>query len=508
MNNGKICVSVGAETADELIENVVRAAKKADVVEIRFDSLNAAEFDPTNPEKLNLVLREIFKIDHRKPLLTTFRPAEQGGARQIYAEERAAFWNSGYDVFWADLEEDAVESSWNWHWTKRICSYHDFDGAPKNLAEIYQRLKNKETDVVKIAVRADDIAATIEIWKLLERAERENVSLIPIAMGEAGKWTRILGLAHGAFMTYAALETGKETASGQISIEDLTEVYRVRELDRQTEIYGILGDPVAHSLSPYIHNAAFAFHRLNAVFIPFEVKNLDVFIEKFVRQETREVTLNFKGFSVTAPHKQAIVKHLDSIDETAEKIGAVNTVKIVNGKLHGYNTDAAGFIEPLKNAYGDLKNIEAAVLGSGGAARAAIYALRKEGADITVFARNLEKAQYLAGEFQIAAEELTNENRKIKTAKILVNATPLGTVGALENETPLTAEAMRNADLVYDLVYNPFETRFLREAKSADVPTIGGLAMLIAQAMAQSVIWTERDAPLKEMSRAALVKLR
>jgi len=326
-------------------------------------------------------------------------------------------------------------------------------------------------------------------------------------MGEAGKWTRILGLAHGAFMTYAALDTGRETASGQITARDLIDTYRVKKLDEQTEIYGIIGNPVAHSVSPFMQNAAFKLHNLKAFYIPFEVKNLDEFIAKFIREETRDIELNFKGFSVTIPHKEAIIKHLDSIDETAKAIGAVNTIKIIGGKLHGYNTDAHGFIEPLTNAYGDLKNAKVAVLGGGGAARAAIYGLRKEEAQVTVFARDLEKGRSLAEQFKIQDSRLKIQNENYDDFDIVVNATPLGTIGELENETPAVAEQIKNVHLVYDLIYNPFETRFLREAKSVGVPTIGGLAMLVAQGAAQFEIWTGKDAPLKEMSQIALRKI-
>lgn len=313
-------------------------------------------------------------------------------------------------------------------------------------------------------------------------------------------------------MTYTALEAGKETASGQFSARDLIETYRVKELDEQTEIYGIVGNPVTHSLSPFMHNAAYKIHNLNAVYIPFEVKNLDEFIKKFIRKETREIELNFKGFSVTIPHKQSIIKHLDFIDETAQAIGAVNTVKIVDGKLYGYNTDAQGFIEPLKNSYGDLREAKVAILGAGGAARACVYALKKEGAKVVIFARSIKKAKSLASEFQIQLKEFSKtENQKPKTDfnnfDVFVNTTPLGMKGKSENETPMLAGQIKNVKLVYDLVYNPFETQFLKEAKSGGVPAIGGLAMLAAQGAAQFKIWTGEDAPIEEMSAAALRKL-
>ncbi len=490
-----------AETAVEFIENIKQAAEFADVIELRFDCLQTNEIEN--------VIENLPNID--KPYLATFRPKEQGGKRELSLGERLKFWESFLwankdKIFWVDFEFD-MSFVVNLQKTLTIASSHDFSGISENLSATYEVFSITNADVLKTAVQANDITNSIAVWKLLERAKKENKQIIPIAMGEAGKWTRILGLAHGAFMIYAALDAGRETASGQFTAQDLIDTYRVKKLNEQTEIYGIVGNPVSHSVSPFMHNAAFKLHNLNAVYIPFEVKNLDEFIAQFIREETREIELNYKGFSVTIPHKQAIIKHLDSIDETAKAIGAVNTVKIIGGKLYGYNTDAHGFIEPLINTYGDLKNAKVAVLGGGGAARAAIYALKKEGAEITIFARNIEKAKNLAKEFQVELEELKTQNLKLKTVDVLINATPLGTIGEFENETPAAAEQIKNVRLVYDLVYNPFETRFLREAQSVGVPTIGGLAMLVAQGAAQFEIWTGKNAPLKEMSQIALRKL-
>ncbi len=501
MNNGKICVSVCAETADKLFEQIERAEELADVIELRFDCLRKNEIENA--------IRNLPKID--KPYLATFRPKEQGGKRELSLGERLKFWEplllaNKDKIFWTDFEFD-MSFVVNPQKTLTIASSHDFSGASENLSATYEVFSITNADVLKTAVQANDITDSIAVWRLLDRAKPDNKNIIPIAMGEAGKWTRILGLAHGAFMTYAAPGAGRETASGQITARDLIDTYRVKELDEQTEIYGIIGNPVSHSVSPFMHNAALKFHNLNAVYIPFEVKNLDEFIAKFIREETREIELNFKGFSVTIPHKQAIIKHLDSIDDTAKAIGAVNTVKIIDGKLHGYNTDAHGFIEPLTNAYGDLKNAKVAVLGGGGAARAAIYGLRKEEAQVTVFARNLEKGRSLAEQFKIQDSKFKIQNESYDDFDIVVNATPLGTIGELENETPTVAEQIKDVHLVYDLVYNPFETRFLREAKSVGVPTVGGLAMLVAQGAAQFEIWTGKNAPLKEMSRIALRKL-
>jgi len=506
MKNGKICVSVCAETADEIIEQITRAADLADVIEIRFDCLTESE--------LNNFLRTVkdLKKNFKNDFLATFRPQEQGGKREISKTARQDFWCSGIDnyVDWADIELDLIEPFLNWVKLNKIFSFHDFRAVPENLPEIYESL-SQNFGVTKIAVQTDDITGTIAVWKLLEKAKSENKQIIPIAMGESGKLTRILGLAHGAFMTYASLDSSNETASGQVSAKDLIEVYRAKELDEKTEVFGILGNNTNVSLSPYIHNAAFQYHKLNAVFVPLQVHDLDEFIKRMVKPETREIELNFKGFSVTIPHKQEIIKHLDYLDETAEKIGAVNTVKIVDGKFYGYNPDAPGFIETLLNSYGDLRGSKVAVLGAGGSARACVYALRTAGAKVTIFARDLTKAASLAADFQVELKELTTNNEQRTTYKdfdILVNTTPLGMKGKAEGETPAVAEQLKGLKMVYDLVYIPFQkTPLMMEADKSEVPKIGGLAMLIAQAMEQQKIWTGLDAPMKEMSQAALKRL-
>jgi 3-dehydroquinate dehydratase / shikimate dehydrogenase len=491
----KICVSISAITSNELIEQMTRADEFADVIEIRFDYLVKSEID------------RFFQDFDRKRfsslLLTTFRATEQGGNRKLTLSQREEFWHHSH-VFeftdWADIEEDVFAQDMKNLWganvfAKFIKSTHYFDCVPNDLPEIYERLKQTDADVIKIAVQANDINDTIPIWKLLERAKSENKEFIPIAMGESGKWTRILGLAHGAFMTYASLDSGSETAPGQVSATDLQNVYRVKKLNKETEVYGILGTNTGMSMSPYMHNAAFEFHRLNSVFVPLQVNDLDQFIRRMVKPETREIEMNFRGFSVTMPHKQSIIKHLDFIDDTAEAIGAVNTVKIVDGKLHGFNTDARGFIEPLLNSYGDLKNAKVAIFGAGGASKACDYALEKEGAIVSVFGR----------------AEIQEANLKKQTFNdfdIVVNATPIGMKGKSEGETPIIAEQMEKVKLVYDLVYNPFQTQLMNEADKIHVPKIGGIAMLIAQAMEQQKIWTGKDAPMKIMSAEIIKRLK
>lgn len=504
MNDGKICVSICAETADVLIEKIKLAETLADVIEIRLDCLSEQQF-----------MKTFAFLTSKKTLLLTYRPKEQGGRIEADLLEREAFWNAfvingNNDLrkLWFDHEFDLLKLQKVSN-PITIRSFHDFEAVPENLESIYDNLSQKN-EIPKIAVQTADITDTIPIWNLLKRAKSENQKIIPIAMGEAGKWTRILGLAHGALLTYAALDSTSETAPGQVSAQDLIEVYRAQALDENTSIYGILGSNTSVSMSPYIHNEAFKFHQLNSVFVPLQVQNLDEFMRRMVKPATREIELNFKGFAVTLPHKQSILKHLDDLDDSAQKIGAVNTVKIEDGKLYGFNTDARGFIEPLRQTYGSLKSAKVAVLGAGGAARACVYALQEEGAEVTLYARNPEKSKSLAEEFAVELKTLSLQHPApgiFKDFDILVNTTPLGMKNKAEGETPALAEQLKGLLLVYDLVYTPFQTRLMQEADIAEVPKIGGLAMLIAQAIEQQRIWTGLDAPIKEMSRAALKRL-
>lgn len=501
MNNGKVCISVAAETADEMIAKIKQAEPLADVIEVRFDSLRPEELTRANGIVASASV----------PIIATFRPKEQGGFRQISDAERDAFWCSGLGTAYCDVEEEFVEVTKAWPWGERICSYHDFDGVPADIDSKVASLRETEAEKVKFAVTANDITDAISVWKPLTGSESQT--MIPIAMGDAGKWTRILGLAHGAFLTYASLESGGETAPGQVSASDLIDVYRVKELDKDTKVFSVIGDPISQSMSPYMHNPAFVELGLNAVFIPFLVKNIDEFITRMVKPETRGVELNFGGFSVTMPHKQAIIPHLDAIDEVARAIGAVNTVKIDDdGKLTGFNTDAYGFITPLKAKLGDIQDARVAVFGAGGAARAVVYALKEEGAEVTVFARDSYKGTAFANEFGVNYSDSSNFRSQISDLKsnfeIVVNATPLGMKAPFENDSILTADELKNVKFVFDLVTKMTDTPLIAEAKKAGVPAIGGLDMLIAQGAKQIEIWTGRPGPEDLMREKLLARMR
>ena len=498
MNNGRICVSICAETAVEVIARIRRAEELADVIEVRFDCLLESEIKSLL-ENLPAANKYIF----------TFRPGDQGGKREITFDERIRFWSdvSSDSNYPRDLIID-IECDPNLlraigpAETSRIVSHHVFDNKNENVEVIWEAISSLTGGVVKIAVEVNDVCEAIPVWELLGRPTTAKRDIIPIAMGEAGKWTRILGLAHGAYMTYGALGEGDETASGQLTANDLAETYSVKQLDRHTDVYGVIGNPVSSSLSPYIHNPAFVSGGINAVFIPLMVNDLGSFMRRMVLPETREVELNFCGFAVTMPHKQAIMKYLDEIDPTAESIGAVNTVKIRDGRSTGYNTDADGFIEPLKKRTGGLADARVAVIGSGGAARACVFALKRERSDVTICGRDGEKGRALAEEFGADSSNLN----EIKAHKfdIVVNATPVGMTGDEQSASILNAAELKGVKFVYDLVSAPSETALMSEARLAGAEVIGGLEMLIAQAAKQFEIWTGLAANVELMRSSAL----
>ena len=489
MNEGKICVSIRVESLESLGESVAKVQDIADIIELRLD------YYPGDPLSVVQQLPA-----SRKPFLLTLRPREQGGAREISNEERLRFWNglgARREGLLVDIEHDLDVDSAD------IVSYHNFERVPEDLDSIYERLRSKSGNAaIKIACAVSHPTDALPLGRLLDRAQSDGVKIIPIAMGEAGEWTRILGLAHGASMTYAALDYGNATAAGQLTARELIGRYRVKEITRETRVYAVIGDPVSRSLSPVIHNAAFKAIDEDAVFVRIPVRDLDEFMHRMVRKETREVEVNFAGFAVTMPHKRAVAAYLDEIDDVALEIGSVNTVSINDGVLKGYNTDVRGFLEPLKERLGDLQGCRVAILGAGGAARSCVYGLDREGAAVTIFARDLGEAEKLAGQFGASGRQFASgsADNSFKDFDLLVNATPIGMSGL---EEPIAStEQLSNLKLVYDLVTSGEDTGLIAEAKQAGVATISGIEMLLAQGAAQFEIWTGREAPKKVMADA------
>ena len=498
----RICVSICERSSGAIRREAARAAELADLIELRLDCLDHSQ----GAQRLSNI-KALFPDIHL-PVIVTYRPAEQGGQRDLSAKLRLLFWlfnRPTADFF--DVEFDITtapsvfDSDKHLDWGRVIASYHNFRGVPADLVTIYERMSKTPARILKFAVQANDATDCLPVFDLLERGLKGGHEMIAIAMGLPGLATRILGPSRGAFLTYASPDNDRATAPGQISARELRDLYRIEKVDRQSQVTGLIGMPVSHSVSPHMHNAAFESMGVNAVYIPFEVKHLKEFIGRMVHPRTRELDWNVRGLSVTSPHKSAVMDQLDRIDRPAQEIGAVNTIVATGDELHGYNTDAMGFIQPLLERCGDLKGLPCAVIGTGGAASAAAWSLRQQNAEVTIFARNAGKAKGLAARFDAAWKQ--SEGAAFKGFSVVINATPLGTTGSLESETPATAGQLAGASFVYDLVYNPNPTRFLREAQSVGCEILSGLDMLVAQAAEQFRLWTGISAPANVMRDAA-----
>lgn len=504
-NPVQICVSICERTPETIQLQAERADELADLIEVRLDCLDQDAYNLRDFKGyLPVVLR---------PVIATYRPAEQGGMNQLAGKQRLLFWlfnRPAADFF--DVEFDIAttpsvfDSDRDLDWSRVISSYHNFRGVPADLISIYQRMANTKARILKIAVQAQDITDCLPVFNVLQRGLDDGHEMIAIAMGEYGLITRILGPSRGAFLTYASLEDDKATAPGQISAKDLRGIYRIETINRESQVMGLVGRPVAHSLSPHMHNSAFQALGLDAVYLPLEVRDLRPFISRMVHPLTRELNWNVVGLSVTAPHKTAVIDLLDWVDDSARQIGAVNTIVVDGPQLLGYNTDATSFIKPLLASCGELKGLPCAVIGTGGAAAAAVWSLLRQDAEVTVFGRVSEKTRAFAERFGVNWQSL--EDAAFNHFSIVINATPLGTAGVSESETPAVAAQLAGASFAYDLVYNPTPTLFLREAESVGCETINGLEMLVGQAAEQFKLWTGSAAPESVMREAANRALR
>ena len=475
------------------------AQQQARVVELRLDALGSVAAIVAFLERLSWRPRE-----SRTTLIATCRSRGEGGgfggspAAQLAVLALAA--RAGCE--WVDIEAACLQAlplglrKAVLPRARVIVSHHDFRHSipPRRLQRLFQRMSRLGGDLVKIAVTARRQSDNAALLGLARRARRR---LIAVSMGEAGIPGRVLALRAGSPLTYAAPDEGPAVAPGQLRWSVLREVYRAHRLGSRTRVYGVIGRPIAHSVSPAMHNAAFRAAGLDAVYLPFEVADLRDFLGSLG-------ALGVAGFSVTIPHKQAVLRHLDGVDPLAEMIGAVNTVVVRGGgKLYGYNTDYVGVLRTLQR-YVRLEGSRVLLVGAGGAARAVAFALATAGAFISVTSRRPAAARALAKE--VGGEAVARRALRRRRFEAIIHCTPVGQAPAT-TQTPLEAREL-NAAVLFDLVYNPMETALLRAARRRGLRVIPGWQMLVEQGAAQFEIWTGLRAPLEVMRRAVLEGLR
>ncbi len=494
---GRICIALTGSDAAELLEKAEAVYRETPFLEFRLDYLSKPL---AALPKLKAFLGEHPEVT----AIATCRREANGGKfpgtniAELDVLQKAA--SSGFHL--VDVELQTAEEVKPQELDKLrargaalIVSYHDFM-TTKDLDGVFDRIRPHEPEFAKVVSTARSLADNVAMLRFLERA-RDKANLIGICMGEQGVISRILGPRSGSTFTFASAVTGEETAPGQISARTLLDLYRIDQLDAATKVYGVAGNPVAHSLSPAMLNAAFRRERVNSVYLPLQTSGLNDLMTL-----VREVPLS--GLSITMPFKQDILKHLQKTDPLSEKIGACNTiVRSHEGKLFGFNTDVASIVRPLEKRLA-LRGAKILVIGAGGAARAAVFGLQEKGAEIFITNRTLPNAQKLAREAK--AKSVKREQLAKSSFDVIVNATPVGMRGA--KAQTLLEPGEINARLVFDLVYNPIDTPLIKAAREKNIPVITGVEMFVHQGARQFEIWTGKPAPEEEMLRVVVHELR
>jgi 3-dehydroquinate dehydratase/shikimate dehydrogenase len=468
---------------------IQEAAKQgAQLIELRLDFLAKA------PDFKRL-------LDHRPcPLIATFRRPVDGGRFKGTERDRQMLLRqaivAGFD--YVDLETDVADSIRRYGKVRRIVSYHNLRETPADLESIYAHLCAQDPDIVKIAVSAQQPSDNLRVLRLIKNAVKPTIAH---CMGDLGTYSRLLSLHYGAPFTYAAFNKERSMAPGILPFHDLLKVYCADRIDRDTKIYGVIGDPVGHSLSPLIHNRAMRKLGMNGLYVPFRVPRgeLQQFIEMF-----REVPI--QGYSVTLPHKEAAARLADYKDPQVETMGAANTLVMTEGGLAAYNTDAQAAIESLRanlpptpeGLAAHLASRTVLILGTGGVGRAIAYALRAEGAAITITNRTFERAAELAE--KIGCKNVDWAGRHNVMCDTVINCTSVGMHPNLD-ESPIHSSFLKPGLFVFDAIYTPETTMLIREARARGCQVLTGVDMFVRQAGLQFKLFTGRDAPLELMTK-------
>lgn len=479
-----ICVSVGRGRHRHMIAEYKHLAEQgAKLVELRLDFIQTEV-------NLKRILRE-----RHCPVVITVRRSKDGGIWKGTEKQRQLLIRTAIaeGVDYIDLEEDIAGDIPRYGKTKRIVSYHNFQETPEDLEAIHARLAKLNADVVKLATMAHSPHDNLRMLRLIKKAKIPTAGM---CMGDIGTPSRILAAKFGAPFSYATFHVERTMAPGQLAYVTMRDVYRYEQIGPETEVYGVIADPVGHSLSPLVHNAGFAQLAMNKVYLPFRVPREH--LEQFLNEAEE---LGIRGLSVTIPHKEAVLPLLTHKDEAVEGIGAANTIVFRDGRRIGYNTDARAAVDSVEHTMAipeenGLARKQALVLGAGGVARAVGYGLKLRGADVIICGRTQERAEMLAHELKARCVGwLMRHNIR---ADLLINCTPVG-MHPNVNETPYEGNHLKPECVVFDTVYNPEQTLLIKQARQAGCTAITGVDMFVGQAAVQFKLFTGHEAPLETM---------
>lgn len=483
-----VCAVLTEPTTEGFISQMESAFQSgASLVELRLDYL-------TEPADLKTLMNA-----HPGLKLVTIRRKQDGGIWEGDESLRLellqnALANGAHGI---DIEEDCFSRIKPVPNTTRILSYHNFQETPGNIQELFRRFTCLRPDIIKIACKANSI---LDWFRLRELYLHPGPEKIAFCMGSKGYPTRIMSVLNGAPWLYASHSTAQPNAPGIPSLELVQSMFPLKKLGTESKIFGVVGDPISHSLSPAIHNNAFEHMHRNDVYLPFHVNQ-----EEFTDFYGRMQEFPLEGLSVTIPHKETAACLAGTRSPLVQRIGAANTLIRRGNSYHAENTDALAIVQSLKQVLGkSLGEMPVLILGAGGAARAGAFALSLEGCPITITNRNITRAKSLANEAGWGF--LPWEDRFSFRSGILLQCTSLG-MHPNVNDTAWELKHFTPQHVAFDTVYNPLETRFLQEAKTSGAICIPGMEMFIHQAAAQFELFTGLLAPLEKIRDTAFKAL-
>ncbi len=483
----RVCVAVVGEDASKIIDRAESLVRDNPFMEFRLDYLS-------NPAAGLPKLKQFLDLHPEATVIATCRRAVNGGkfkgsgAAQLDILTKAAA--TGFQLVDIELQTAEILKSGELAELKDrvgvILSYHDFK-ATKKLEETFSEMTRYPADFYKVVSTATTLYDNVQMMKFLQAHSAQH-EMVGLCMGEQGIISRVLGVRAGSVFTFAAATRGEETAPGQVTASELRDTYRIGMVDAATQVYGVAGDPIAHSMSPTMMNAAFRRETVNAVYLALHAKSM-----KDLLACVPDIPI--RGLSITMPYKQDIVEVLSNSDPLTRQIGACNTVvRSQDGKLYGFNTDVAGVLVPLEQRL-TLQGARILLVGAGGVARAAAFGLKNKGAEVFIVNRTAEKAQALAR--QAKAKYMKRADVAKSSFDVIINATPVGMGN--NRQSPLEDKEL-NTKFLFDLVYVPAETKLMKMAQAKGIQVIPGLEMFVQQGARQFEIWSGKPAPVAEMS--------
>lgn len=475
-----ICVAIKGPTYQDAEEQIKAAMAHADLVELRLDGF----------QELDLAALQKLMSKYSIPFLFTLRDRSQGGFYLGREESRLkdlellAELEPDYLDIESHVPRSFVEEISRRHpKVKAILSYHDFSSTPEDLDALFKEMKKSPAHFYKIAAMAQ---STSDMLRMLLSIKVSQGKLIGISMGEDGMPSRILGAVVGCPMTYACLDETQQTAPGQISAHVLKEVYHYKDLNSKTTVYGLIGDPIEQSISQWTHNAFFRALDWNAVYVKMLVRKEELgnFFE-LIKQ------LPFRGLSVTIPHKEHVMEYVDDVEETAQQIGAVNTLLIDGDGIRGINTDGIGALNPIERHMKVLGK-RLILLGAGGSAKAIAYEAAKRGARLIILNRHEDGAKELASHFGAEGGGLDlMKQYHTQGYDILINSTSV--------DLPIDPHDLCEGALVMDVKTKPMDNPLLRAARERGCPVVYGYEMFVEQALGQFAFWFPSQFDLDEV---------